>query len=252
MHLDVSQSTSGLCPICGMSLESEIIENDDFNQEYRDMLKRFWTSLFLTILVIGLDLSEYFVKPINVVNSLHWLQLLFTVPIIFWCAKPFFVRGVQSIIQKKLNMFTLISIGIGVAWGYSVFITIFPSIFPAIYYESASMITTLVLLGQVIADVGMAMGSGTSVAISNAGIILLNVDLYSIFRARKLSKLTMLNIRQNLFFAFFYNSLGIPIAAGLLYPFTGIMLSPEIAAGAMALSSVSVILNALRLRRIDL
>ena len=99
------------------------------------------------------------------------------------------------------------------------------------------------------ADVGIAMGTGTDVAIESAGITLLRGDLQGIVAARKLSELTMRNIRQNLFFAFFYNSMGVPIAAGALYPFTGLLLSPIIAAAAMALSSVSVIGNALRLRR---
>ncbi|MEO6470515.1 MAG: HAD-IC family P-type ATPase, partial [Aeromicrobium sp.] len=98
------------------------------------------------------------------------------------------------------------------------------------------------------ADVGIAMGTGTDVAIESAGITLLGGDLTGIFRARKLSQATMSNIRQNLVFAFAYNSAGIPIAAGILYPFFGLLLSPIIAAAAMALSSVSVIGNALRLR----
>jgi Cu+-exporting ATPase len=102
------------------------------------------------------------------------------------------------------------------------------------------------------ADVGIAMGSGTDVAIESAGVTLLHGDLMGIVRARRLSRATMANIRQNLFFAFVYNSAGVPIAAGLLYPFFGITLSPVIAAGAMALSSVSVIANALRLRVVSI
>ena len=98
------------------------------------------------------------------------------------------------------------------------------------------------------ADVGVAMGTGTDVAIESAGITLLNGDLQALVRARRLSTATMRNIRQNLFFAFIYNSVGVPIAAGVLYPVFGVLLSPIIAAAAMALSSVSVIGNALRLR----
>ncbi|MBU1307800.1 MAG: heavy metal translocating P-type ATPase [Alphaproteobacteria bacterium] len=103
------------------------------------------------------------------------------------------------------------------------------------------------------ADVGIAMGTGTDVAIESAGVTLLGGDLMGIVKARKLSQATMGNIRQNLFFAFAYNAAGVPIAAGLLYPFFGLVLSPAIAAAAMALSSVSVIANSLRLRnaRID-
>lgn len=102
------------------------------------------------------------------------------------------------------------------------------------------------------ADVGIAMGSGTDVAIESAGVTLLNGDLVGIVRARKLSQATMRNIRQNLVFAFVYNAAGVPIAAGLLFPLFGILLSPMIAAAAMALSSVSVVTNALRLGRVPL
>jgi len=102
------------------------------------------------------------------------------------------------------------------------------------------------------ADVGIAMGPGTDVAMESAGVTLLKGDLNGIVRARELSKATMSNIRQNLFFAFIYNAAGVPIAAGVLYPFFGILLSPMIAAAAMALSSVSVVTNALRLNRVRL
>jgi len=102
------------------------------------------------------------------------------------------------------------------------------------------------------ADVGIAMGTGTDVAIESAGVTLLKGDLTGIVRARRLSRATMHNIRQNLFFAFVYNACGVPIAAGVLYPLLGILLSPVIAAAAMALSSVSVVANALRLRAVRL
>ncbi len=102
------------------------------------------------------------------------------------------------------------------------------------------------------ADVGIAMGTGTDVAIESAGIILIKGDLLGIVRVRKLSHATMKNIRQNLFFAFVYNSAGVPIAAGALYPFFGLLLSPVIAAAAMSFSSVSVIINALRLKNIKM
>ncbi len=96
------------------------------------------------------------------------------------------------------------------------------------------------------------MGTGTDVAIESAGITLIKGDLRGIVRARRLSRATMSNIRQNLAFAFLYNTLGVPIAAGVLYPFFGILLSPMFASLAMTFSSVSVILNALRLRRVRL
>jgi Cu+-exporting ATPase len=102
------------------------------------------------------------------------------------------------------------------------------------------------------ANVGIAMGTGTDVAIESAGITLLKGDLSGIVRARKLSRATMKNIRQNLFFAFIYNSIGVPIAAGVLFPFFGILLSPILAAAAMSFSSVSVISNSLRLRSVKL
>jgi P-type E1-E2 ATPase len=102
------------------------------------------------------------------------------------------------------------------------------------------------------AEVGVAMGTGTDVAMQSAGVTLVKGDLNGIVRARRLSAATMSNIRQNLFFAFIYNAAGVPVAAGVLYPFLGVLLSPIIAAAAMALSSVSVIGNALRLRRVAL
>ena len=102
------------------------------------------------------------------------------------------------------------------------------------------------------ANVGIAMGTGTDVAMESAGITLLKGELMGIAKAYKLSHETMRNIRQNLFFAFVYNAIGVPIAAGVLYPAFGLLISPMIAAAAMSLSSVSVIGNALRLRRLDL
>ncbi len=103
-----------------------------------------------------------------------------------------------------------------------------------------------------LASVGIAMGNGTDVAIESASITLVRGDLRGIARARRLSRATMRNIRQNLFFAFLYNTLGVPIAAGVLYPVFGWLLSPIVASAAMTFSSVSVITNALRLRRVEL
>jgi Cu+-exporting ATPase len=102
------------------------------------------------------------------------------------------------------------------------------------------------------ADVGIAMGTGTDVAIESAHMTLLKGDLRGVVRARRLSAACMRNIRQNLFFAFIYNAVGVPIAAGILYPVFGVLLSPVVAAAAMALSSVSVVANALRLRSVAL
>jgi Cu+-exporting ATPase len=100
--------------------------------------------------------------------------------------------------------------------------------------------------------VGIAMGAGTEVAMQSAGVTLVKGDLMGIARARALSRATMRNIRQNLFLAFVYNAVGVPVAAGVLYPVAGVLLSPVMAAAAMALSSVSVIANALRLRAVRL
>ncbi len=102
------------------------------------------------------------------------------------------------------------------------------------------------------AQVGIAMGTGTDVAMESAGVTLVKGDLRGIVRARLLSRATIKNIKQNLFFAFIYNALGVPVAAGALYPFFGLLLSPIIAAAAMSFSSVSVVGNALRLRRVRL
>ena len=102
------------------------------------------------------------------------------------------------------------------------------------------------------ASVGIAMGNGTDIAMESAGITLIKGDLLGIFRARRLSRSVMKNIRENLFFAFIYNALGVPVAAGILYPFFGILLSPIIASAAMAFSSFSVIANALRLRSVKI
>ena len=102
------------------------------------------------------------------------------------------------------------------------------------------------------ANVGIAMGTGTDIAMSSARIVLVKGDLRGIAKARLLSERTMRNIRQNLFFAFIYNAAGVPIAAGILYPFFGVLLSPMIASAAMTFSSVSVIANALRLRKVEL
>jgi P-type Cu+ transporter len=102
------------------------------------------------------------------------------------------------------------------------------------------------------ATIGIAMGTGSDVAIESADVTLVKGDLRGIARARRLSTATMKNIRQNLFFAFVYNSIGVPVAAGVLYPLFGLLLSPMIAAAAMSFSSVSVIANALRLRKVDI
>lgn len=144
MHPEVRQTTYGDCPICGMALEAEQLTSDaKSNPEYTLMLRRFWLALFFTIPVVILDMWKIFTD----FNS--WLQFIFATPVVLYCGLPFFARGWKSIKQKQLNMFTLVAMGIGIAWVYSVF-AILKSSRLDVYLESASMITTLVLLGQVL------------------------------------------------------------------------------------------------------
>ncbi len=134
MHPEVRQPTPGACPKCGMSLEPETGSADD-----RDMPRRFWGSLVLTVPV--------FVIAMLHVHRLNWLQLVLATPVVLWGGWPFFQRGWQSIVHRSLNMFTLIALGTGVAWAYSIFSTFFGG---DLYFESAAVIVTLVLLGQVL------------------------------------------------------------------------------------------------------
>jgi len=542
MHPEVVSDKPGDCPKCGMVLEPRTVTLEDNNSELEDMTRKFWIGLVLSVPVLflvmgehipGLNLHEMIPPRISV-----WIQFILTTPVVIWCGKVFFQRGWNSVVNKSLNMFTLVAMGVGVAYIYSVIAILFPGIFPDsfrimggyvnMYFEAAAVITVLVLLGQVLelgarsktnsaiktllglapktariiengaekdisleqvkvgdkirvrpgekipvdgivtegsssvdesmitgepmpvekqvndkvtgatinntgsiiiqaekvgsdtvlsqivkmvseaqrsrapiqkladkvanyfvptviiiavisnkalfeeqninlaaliekadelrtngetvmfigvdnqpaglvsvidpiketttqaikdlreaginvvmltgdnrktaevvagklgiteieaevlpdqksniikkfqeqgkivvmagdgindapalaqANVGIAMGTGTDVAIESAGVTLLKGDLSGIVKAIKLSKSMMSNIRQNLFFAFIYNAAGVPIAAGILYPWFGLLLSPIIASAAMSLSSVSVIGNALRLRNTKL
>ena len=379
-------------PKCGMALEPRTATaGEEENPELVDMGRRFWISVALTIPLVVIAMGGL-CRGIHSRGSpprRRWAGCNFSLPLpSSWPGGwPFFVRGWQSVVHRSLNMFTLIGLGVGVAFGYSLVAVLFPEIFPtsfrdasgavAVYFEAAAAIVTLVLFGQVLelkarienlgidpgklagkaealrkegqtvmfvgtdgkaagllgvadpvkgttpeairqfheegirivmltgdsrttaeavagkldideviaevlpdqkadavkrlqgegrivamagdgindapalaqAQVGIAMGTGTDVAMESAGVTLVKGDLRGIVRARKLSRATMRNIKQNLFFAFAYNALGVPIAAGVLYPFLGILLSPVIAAAAMSFSSVSVVGNALRLRR---
>jgi P-type Cu+ transporter len=471
MHPEIVQEGPGSCPICGMALEPVVPSGpDDANPELADMSRRFWVSLVLTLPVLALAMGEMVPAARQLVPS-HvslWIELALSTPVVLWGGWPFFVRGWASVVNRSLNMFSLIALGTGVAYGYSVLATLFPGLIPdsfrghggivPVYFEAAAVITTLVLLGQVLElkarsrtssaiksllglapkvarrlrdngseedvaldlvqvgdrlrvrpgekvptdgvvlegtsavdesmvtgepmpvtkgpDEGLvggtvngtgslvmraervgsetmlaqivrmvseaqrtrapvqrladvvssyfvplvlaiaaltflvwaafgpeprlsyallnavavliiacpcALGLATPMSImvgtgrgATAGILfkkaealealgkvdtvvvdktgtltegkLVKGDLGGIARARKLSKATMQNIRQNLAFAFFYNVIGVPVAAGVLYPAFGLLLSPMIASLAMTLSSVSVIMNALRLR----
>ena len=163
MHPEIRQFGPGACPICGMALEPEQASAETGpNPELADMTRRFWTGLVLTLPVISLEISGHLTGLHTLVaKSLSlWIQLGLASPVVLWAGWPFFVRGWHSLKRRKLNMFTLIAIGTGVAWLYSVVAVLAPSAFPAafrnpdgavaVYFEAAAVITVLVLLGQVL------------------------------------------------------------------------------------------------------
>ena len=159
MHPEIRQSHPGNCPICGMTLEpvtATIME--EVSPEYRDMRRRFWVSLILTLPVLVLEMSGHGKTHLISATQSVWIQMILATPVVLWGGWPFFVRAVLSL-NTRLNMFTLIAMGIGVAWAYSLVAALFPQLFPAafrkegvvaIYFEAAAVITTLVLLGQVL------------------------------------------------------------------------------------------------------
>lgn len=163
MHPEVEQRGPGSCPICGMALESKEISTDTQDDgELRDMKRRFWVSLALSIPVLILAMGPLFGLRLDRLASQHtlgWIELLLATPVVLWGGWPFFVRGWQSLLSRHLNMFTLISLGVGVAYSYSLVATFFPGIFPetfrsadgevAVYFEAAAIIIVLVLIGQV-------------------------------------------------------------------------------------------------------
>jgi Cu+-exporting ATPase len=158
MHPEIIRSEPGSCPICGMALEPKnaALEQEE-NPESRIMEFRFWVCLILTIPILIIAMTHVFAEQMGFQK---WVELVLATPVVLWGGWPFFVRGLQSILNKSLNMFTLIALGIGVAYVYSVIATIIPMIFPpafkdkfgnvAVYFEPAAVITTLVLLGQVL------------------------------------------------------------------------------------------------------
>lgn len=164
MHPEIRQVGPGSCPICGMALEPEIATADSGpNPELADMTRRLWIGLVLTIPVFILEMGSHLFPALMhaVPGTLsNWLQLAFATPVVLWAGLPFFERGWRSIVTAKLNMFTLIAMGTGVAWIYSVIATLFPGLFPdslsnhdgsvPVYFEAAAVITVLVLLGQVL------------------------------------------------------------------------------------------------------
>ena len=165
MHPEIVRSEPGSCPICGMALESRVVTSEELNPELVDMTRRFWVSVVLTMPILALMVSEFLPgKPLQAFigsNSLLWVQFVFATPVVLWGGWPFFVRGWLSVVNRHLNMFTLIALGTGAAYLYSVAATLFPNLFPesfrdhhtgalAVYFEPAAVIVTLVLLGQVL------------------------------------------------------------------------------------------------------
>ncbi|HAT1849007.1 TPA: heavy metal translocating P-type ATPase [Legionella pneumophila] len=161
MHPEVRQAIPGICPLCGMALEPEAISIEEAtNPEYLDMKHRFWLALILTLPVVVLEMTGHGFQHFISTDISNWIQLLFATPVVLWIGWPFFQRGWQSLKTRQLNMFTLIAMGIGVAWIYSLVAILFPGLFPAafrsqegvvaVYFEAAAVITTLVLLGQVL------------------------------------------------------------------------------------------------------
>ncbi|THD64261.1 MAG: heavy metal translocating P-type ATPase [Bradyrhizobium sp.] len=172
MHPEVRQVGPGSCPICGMALEPEQISLDDApDPELIDMTRRFWIALALTFPVFALEMGSHLglmhlVPP----GWSNWISLVLATPVVLWAGVPFFARGWQSVVTRNLNMFTLIAMGTGVAWLYSVVGTLAPQLFPAdfrdmhgavaVYFEAAAVITVLVLLGQVLELGARARTSG--------------------------------------------------------------------------------------------
>jgi Cu+-exporting ATPase len=163
MHPEIRQVGPGTCPICGMGLEPELATADTGpNPEFIDMRRRFWIGLVLTVPIFVLEMGAHLAGAQNWVDPTlsNYIQFAFATPVVLWAGWPFFVRGWQSLVTRNLNMFTLIAIGTGVAYVYSVVATFAPGIFPeafrghegapAVYFESAAVITVLVLIGQVL------------------------------------------------------------------------------------------------------
>jgi heavy metal translocating P-type ATPase len=163
MHPQIRQVGPGSCPICGMALEPELVSAEAApNPELADMTRRFWIGLALALPVVALEMGGHLTNLHMLLGQewSNWLQFLFATPVVLWAGWPFFVRGWQSLLTRNLNMFTLIAMGTGVAWLYSVVAILLPGLFPpafrgpegtvAVYFEAAAVITVLVLLGQVL------------------------------------------------------------------------------------------------------
>jgi P-type Cu+ transporter len=168
MHPEIARAQPGSCPICGMALEPRTVTVEEDNPELRDMTRRFWISLTLTAPLLAIAMGSMFSPHVFMASpwnwGLPWLELLLASPVVLWGGWPFFQRGWASLVNRSTNMFTLIAMGTGVAYLFSVVATLFPQIFPAsfssmtrsmgdrpdVYFEAAAAIVTLVLLGQVL------------------------------------------------------------------------------------------------------
>ena len=164
MHPQIVRDGPGNCPICGMTLEPRTVVSQEHNPELAEMSRRFWVSLALTLPVFVLGMSDvlapHAIMRLMSMHAMQWVQLVLATPVVLWGGWPFFVRGWQSLVHRSLNMFTLIAIGTGVAYLFSLVATLAPGIFPPsfrgmsgevpVYFEAAAVITTLVLLGQVL------------------------------------------------------------------------------------------------------
>jgi P-type Cu+ transporter len=175
MHPEIRQSGPGTCPICGMALEPEMPSIDDSSgadPELADMSKRFWIGLALALPVFALEMGNHLTDMMRVVGhqASNWIQFALATPVVWWAGWTFFQRGWHSLMTQQLNMFTLIALGTGIAWIYSVLATTMPDLFPAafrgmdgsvaVYFEAAAVITVLVLLGQVLELRARAQTSG--------------------------------------------------------------------------------------------
>jgi Cu+-exporting ATPase len=164
MHPQIIQDHPGNCPICGMALEPRTVAVDDDDAELKDMTLRFWVSTALALPVfisaMGAEMFPAFFDSLMQPQTRQWLELLLATPVVLWGAWPFFVRGWNSLLTRNLNMFTLIALGVAVAWGYSMVAALAPGIFPPsvhnamgvvpVYFEAAAVIVALVLMGQVL------------------------------------------------------------------------------------------------------
>ncbi len=176
MHPEVVQDSPGSCPKCGMALEPRTMAAEEENPELRDMRRRFWLSLALTVPLLVIAMSDMIPsRPLEQLASMQlwgWVELGLATPVVLWCGWPFLIRGVQSVINRSLNMFTLIGFGVSVAYIYSLVAKIFPEIFPTsfrsasgevgVYFEAAAFIVTLVLLGQVL-ELRARSATGTAI-----------------------------------------------------------------------------------------